>query len=318
MGGRETLPAAHHAARAAGKAGAAGILSSPAVWTADRVGGMFRGSMALSAALILILAGCSAGGTTTSARQQGSYSSPSATSPQSGGPSHDGGAYDSTDEIEAALAKAGYACENALPGDSINGAIESSTCFSPGTSQFDTQIVVFGGHATASAYAAGAVIAPYGLVTRTTALVGRNWVLTTTSPAYAQAAQHALGGSILLPRPQSSPTAASSPVNQQVDYQCAGNAPDGVAITYGAEGFYYSASRLPFEHTDPLDPSAPNYYYISARLEGGGSVSCSTTVTYDDSTGAKTVAVQKASANGGQNSAKATVCSNPFGGWDPC
>lgn len=107
---------------------------------------------------------------------------------------------------------------------------------------------------------------------------------------------------------------AQSPaaVPQQVTYACTGHAPAGVDITYGSDGSNHSATSLPFTHTDPLDTSV-QYYVTTAQLQGGGSVSCTTTVQ-----GSGGAVSASGSADGGYNIASAQVCSTFDGGWDRC
>lgn len=102
-------------------------------------------------------------------------------------------------------------------------------------------------------------------------------------------------------------TAAAAPIQQQVTYQCTGHAPDGIDITYGADGSNNSASSLPFTRTSTLESTAL-YYVVTAQLQGGGSVSCTTTVTYDDGSGVAQSVNKSASASGGYNIASAQVC----------
>lgn len=102
-------------------------------------------------------------------------------------------------------------------------------------------------------------------------------------------------------------TAAAAPVTQQVVYSCTGRAPDGVDITYGADGSSHSATKLPFNHSDPLESTAL-YYNVTAQLQGGGSVSCTTTVTYDDGSGTAQTVTKTGSADGDYNIASAEIC----------
>jgi hypothetical protein len=94
-----------------------------------------------------------------------------------------------------------------------------------------------------------------------------------------------------------------------VEYVCTGSGP--VNITYGAEGSQISASELPFDHTDTVS-SAAQYVSVSAQLQGAGSVSCSTTVTWGNHT-----ATKAAMAEGGYSIALAEVCSGGDG-WQAC
>jgi len=103
------------------------------------------------------------------------------------------------------------------------------------------------------------------------------------------------------------------PPPPSVAYSCTGSAPAGVRITYGGEGSNFSASRLPFRHSDPYDPT-PLYYSVSAQLQGRGSVTC--TVTVDSDNGP--VGTKTASASGGYNIAMAEVCRDFQGAWSAC
>jgi hypothetical protein len=105
---------------------------------------------------------------------------------------------------------------------------------------------------------------------------------------------------------------AAAAVPQQVVFSCTGSAPDGVDITYGAEGTNDSGSSLPFTVTVSLDSSA-QYYNVTAQLQGDGQVSCSTVVDWDGQS-----VKQSGSAEGGYNIASAEVCSDFSGGWQTC
>jgi hypothetical protein len=54
---------------------------------------------------------------------------------------------------------------------------------------------------------------------------------------------------------------------------------EGIDITYGPEGSSYSASSLPFSKTMTLESSA-QYHDVQAQPQGGGEVTCSTTVDW--------------------------------------
>jgi hypothetical protein len=113
------------------------------------------------------------------------------------------------------------------------------------------------------------------------------------------------------------PVAAQSAAPEQVTYACTGHAPGGVRITYGPNGSQHSAGRLPFTHTDPLAAGA-EYYVTVAQLQGGGSVSCTTTVQTDDLDGSAQEVATTGSADGGYNLASAQVCSSFTGAWEKC
>jgi hypothetical protein len=237
-------------------------------------------------------------------------------SAQTSAPPASGGSYNSADEVEQTLAEAGQECS---PGDKpsladFDGATDAAQCSSPGSASQDTQIIVFKDQAQAQSYSANAVVGIQGVPAHTTALAGRNWVLTTTSSTYAQAAVQILGGTLLAPVDAPSPTPAATAAPEQVTYRCTGHG--GVDITYGANGSEHSASSLPFKHTDPLMTGA-QYYVVSAQLQGGGSVSCTTDVQTDDLLGYAQVVSNSGSADGGYNIATAEVCSG-IDGWQAC
>ena len=108
-------------------------------------------------------------------------------------------------------------------------------------------------------------------------------------------------------------TQAAPTVAAQVTYACTGSAPDGVDVTYGPSGSQYSASKLPFSKTVPLDASA-QYYVTEAQLSGSGQVTCTTTIQRSDGS----QVVNTATASGGFNIATAEVCGTFDGGWDKC
>jgi hypothetical protein len=114
---------------------------------------------------------------------------------------------------------------------------------------------------------------------------------------------------------QAAPTSAAptTPDVEQVTFKCTGSTDgNGIDITYGAEGTNDSASSLPFTKTVQLSTTA-QYYDVTAQLQGGGNVSCTTTVQ----SGGQTV-IQTGSASGDYNIASAEVCSSFDGGWDAC
>jgi hypothetical protein len=112
------------------------------------------------------------------------------------------------------------------------------------------------------------------------------------------------------------PTSQAAAPVQTVTYACTGSAPDGVDITYGAEGSNAEASKLPFTKTVPLSSSA-QYVAVQAQLSGSGHVSCTTTVVYDTGGSGQKV-TQSGTANGGYNIASAEICSSFDGSWDAC
>ena len=190
-------------------------------------------------------------------------------------------------------------------------------CSSPDSASQDTQIIIFKTHAAAASYASTAVVALDGLPADTSAVVGVDWVLETKSSEFASIAQSDLGGQLLRPQDSPSQTPAATPAPEQVTYACTGHASDGVQITYGPNGSQHSASSLPFMHTEPLTQGA-QYYVTTAQLQGGGSVSCTTTVQTDDLLGYADPTSNSGSADGGYNIASAQVCSDPTGGWTRC
>jgi hypothetical protein len=150
------------------------------------------------------------------------------------------------------------------------------------------------------------------------------------APAVAVVATPVTGSSAPATTPATSAApvlAASAPVvlvtttppapPQAVTYSCTGHAYDGVDITYGPEGSSFSADRLPFSKILALDSNA-QYFDTQAQLQGGGSVSCSTVVDYDDGLGDAQSASNSGSASGGYNIADAEVCSDYTGDWEAC
>jgi hypothetical protein len=130
---------------------------------------------------------------------------------------------------------------------------------------------------------------------------------TTAAPARAAAAP-----ATKAPVEQAAATSAA-PTPDQVVFKCTGTTDgNGIDITYGPEGSDYSASSLPFSKTMTLDSSA-QYYDVQAQLQGGGEVTCSTTV---DWSGGPTV--NQGTASGGYNIADAEVCSDFSDGWTTC
>ena len=112
------------------------------------------------------------------------------------------------------------------------------------------------------------------------------------------------------------PVVAQSAAPEQVTYACTGSAPDGVEITFGPNGSNHSAGSLPFRHTEPLTTGAL-YYVTTAQLQGGGSVSCTTTVQTVSFDGTADDVDNTGSADGGYNIATAQVCSG-IDGWEKC
>ena len=291
----------------------------------------FGASIVVTALALACATGCSSANQAASAASPGpvqttdpaadNYSYPAALTPSSPPPSAapvDGGSYNNADEIEIVLTESRQECS---PGDTptlsdFPGATDAVQCSSPDGASQDTQIAVFKSQGAAQAYGASAIVGLPGMDADTTALVGRNWVLTTTSSTYAQAVQQILGGNLSMPVAAPSPTPAATPAPEQVTFHCTGNASDGVDITYGANGSEHSASSLPFTHVDKLDPSA-QYYVTTAQLQGGGSVSCTTTVQTDDLLGYAQTATNSGSADGGYNIASAEVCSG-INDWEKC
>lgn len=112
------------------------------------------------------------------------------------------------------------------------------------------------------------------------------------------------------------PATTAPPVQESVTFACTGTAPDGVDITYGPSGSSFGATSLPLNKKIPLDRGA-QYYNTEAQLSGSGSVTCTTTVVYNDG-GTATTVVNTGSASGGYNIASAQVCATFTGGWEKC
>src|SRR5579884_100182 len=224
----------------------------------------------------------------------------------------DGGTYGDAEQIERALAYGGAPCGSVQAQDptQLDNAIASDECASPNTASLDVDIVVFKAHSDVMSL----VSAHFQFDDGRVMLSGVNWSLE-APPAYAQQAEGILGGVLYTQDPSPSPTVAATPAPEQVTYACTGHG--GVNITYGPNGSQHSASSLPFSHTDPLTQGAL-YYVTSAQLQGGGSVSCTTTVQIDDLGGFADQTSNSASADGGYNIASAQVCSDPTGGWTKC
>jgi len=289
---------------------------------------MRRAAIAMAVVLILAAAGCSSSpaddnpnGTTKNdapvAVGSGMVAPGSEVTPTIPTPPLDGGTYTTASAIETALVSGGQDCSHAhSPGLSdFTGATDADQCTSPGAvNQDDTTIVVFTGHDQAASYARDIVVAVADLPPNTTAVLGVNWALSTTSSTYAQTAQKILGGTILDPQAAPSPTPAATQAPEQVTYACTGHG--SVNITYGPNGSQHSAYHLPFSHTDPLTQGAL-YYATTAQLQGGGSVSCTTTVQTDDLLGYAQTVDNTGSADGGYNIATAEVCSG-INGWEKC
>ena len=119
------------------------------------------------------------------------------------------------------------------------------------------------------------------------------------------------------PTHKATPAPTPVPVVQNVVYSCTGSAPDGLSITYGAEGSNSTASSLPFSETDAL-ASSTQYYNVSAQLDGAGSVTCTTTVNWNDGLNGNETVSQTGTASGSYNIASAEVCSNYEQGWQAC
>ena len=111
------------------------------------------------------------------------------------------------------------------------------------------------------------------------------------------------------------PTTTQPPPIQNVVFRCSGSAPAGIDITYGAEGSNIGAARLPLAVTVPYNSGA-QYYAVTAQLQGAGSVTCTTTVNWND--GQNETVTQTGTAAGGYNIASAEVCSEYDGSWQDC
>lgn len=133
---------------------------------------------------------------------------------------------------------------------------------------------------------------------------GINWATPTGDTSYTD---------IPIVPPPTDATSPAATAPDQVVFHCTGSTNgDGIDIMYGPEGSNYSASHLPFTKTMSLDDTA-QYYSVTAQLQGGGHVTCTTSVTQDGDT-----TVKKATASGGYNIAMAEVCSSFDGTWEPC
>lgn len=263
---------------------------------------------------ILAVAGCSSSGRSGQSPAPGAAAR--GTGAQTSPPSPDGRSYTSANAIESALSATGQQCNAGVAPDASDfpGATDAATCYPAALQGQSVTIVVFGSHKQAAAYAGTAVVAPQGQVAITTALLGANWVLTTTSSSFGPTAQGVLGGTIEAPKEAPSPTPATTRAPEQVTYACTGHG--SVDITYGPNGSQHTASHLPFKHTDVLIAGA-QYYATTAQLQGSGSVSCATTVQTDDLLGYAQTVSNSASADGGYNIATAQVCSG-VDGWEKC
>lgn len=274
------------------------------------------GSVIVVVGVLVGVAGCSSISGGAPAADTGASSVPaSPTLPAPSAPA-DGGSVSTTYDITNLLSQYGHECG---PGSNPNvsdydGAIDAAQCSSPGGGSQDTQVIVFKDHASAAAYGSTAVVAFPSLPAETSAVVGVNWVLATTSSDFASIAHTVLGGQLLAPQAAPSQTPAATPAPEQVTYSCTGHG--GVQITYGPNGSEHSAYSLPFHHTDPLTQGA-QYYVTIAQLQGGGSVSCTTTVQTDDLLGYAQAVDNTGSADGGYNIATAQVCSG-VSGWEKC
>ncbi len=115
------------------------------------------------------------------------------------------------------------------------------------------------------------------------------------------------------PAPPSPPPPPPPPPASGASFVCTGSTPVGVDITYGTDSSnFMGGTTVPWEATLPYDPGAL-WYVVTAQLNGSGSVTCTTTVTWPGGTVSKT-----GSAVGGFNILFAQVCSNFSGGWQPC
>ncbi len=117
------------------------------------------------------------------------------------------------------------------------------------------------------------------------------------------------------PTPPAPTPPTPAPVGIQASFNCTGSTVEGVSILYGTDTSQYSgAMTLPWSNTLAL-PSTAEYTYVTAQLQGDGSVTCTTTVTWS---GGSTT--QTGNAVGGYNIATAEVCSDePLdSGWTAC
>lgn len=137
-------------------------------------------------------------------------------------------------------------------------------------------------------------------------------VVTYLCPSHASAMEryeNTGGGSA----PKAAPTTTTTPAPPTAAFNCTGSAPDGVDITYGTDSINDDGNgALPWSASLAL-PSDAEYADVQAQLSGSGSVTCTTTVTWDGHSVTKTGA-----ANGGYNIASAQICSSFDGGWETC
>jgi hypothetical protein len=107
------------------------------------------------------------------------------------------------------------------------------------------------------------------------------------------------------------------PVINNVVFDCTGNAPAGIDITYGSDSSHNQGSPLPFHAALPLDTKAM-YYSIFAQLQGGGDVICTVTVNCGYAALGQLTTTKSGRASGGYNIADPQVCSDFRGAWQAC
>jgi len=178
----------------------------------------------------------------------------------------------------------------------------------------------------------GSIAVVFVLIVAVGAAVGTNSAARTAGAVMASAAakggREALGAGAVttgqaaqtsqVPTSQVPTSAAPAPPGAQtVTFSCSGKAPDGIEITYGPDGSSLGVSALPFSKTLPLDVNAM-YYVVRARLQGSGTVSCSTVVDYNDASGLVRSATKTGAASRGYNIADAQVCSGFDVDWEAC
>jgi len=114
------------------------------------------------------------------------------------------------------------------------------------------------------------------------------------------------------------PSKKGAPAPAQGAYfACTGSTQEGVDITYGTDSSNLNgASNVPWAANLPLQPSA-QYYNVTGQLNGDGSITCTTTVVYEEGGSTHTV-TNTGSAQGGYNIASAQICSDDSGGWETC
>ena len=114
--------------------------------------------------------------------------------------------------------------------------------------------------------------------------------------------------------PVTTPPTTAPPADIVATYVCTGSTIEGVDITYGTSTIHDQAPpTLPFSATLQI-PSDSRYAVVNAQLQGDGSITCTTSVTW----GPGLVVTQTATASGGYNIAGPQVCGGFSGGFRAC